>query len=545
MSTFSGAICGARARRLQTLSPQLQSASCRPRILAHRIQMLARPLPMLSLSWSRPALGSIVGALSLAVCLATPQHAFAIAGVNQPPAPSRKHEAKFATPEEIKLDNGLRVIVARRPALPLLYAQLQIGHGAAIDPPGRAGLATLTGELLTKGTESMSAPQIATAIESLGGSIDSGAGRETSAVFLAVMSTQAEPALKILADVVLHPAFQKEEIDRLKHQRLDSLRVSLQQPGALARFVTERAVYGAGAYGHNVNGTPGTVEAVSREDILSVYRRYYTPDDAVFILAGDVTLDQAKAWAEKFFGAWRKADAAADEPIKSGAADWKPQDLVVDMPEAGQAAVTVAKPGIERTSPDYYAALVANAALGNGFTSRLNREIRVKRGLSYGAGSSLEARRQPGLFSATAQTKNESAAEVAQLLASELQRLVTEPVSGAELEGRKAVLIGRYARSLETNSGFVEQLSALAAYRLPLDTLNKYIPSIDAITSDEVTAFAKKELATRTSLIVVGKASAFLDALKKNVSDVRVIEQKDLDLNSPDLTKSKERANAP
>ena len=145
MSTFSGAICGVRARRLQTLSPQLQSASCRPRILAHRIQMLARPLPMLSLSWRRPALGPIVGALSLAVCLATPQHAFAIAGVNQPPAPSRKHEAKFATPEEIKLDNGLRVIVARRPALPLLYAQLQIGHGAAIDPPGRAGLAGRAG----------------------------------------------------------------------------------------------------------------------------------------------------------------------------------------------------------------------------------------------------------------------------------------------------------------------------------------------------------------------------------------------------------------
>jgi zinc protease len=209
------------------------------------------------------------------------------------------------------------------------------------------------------------------------------------------------------------------------------------------------------------------------------------------------------------------------------------------MPEAGQAAVTVARPAIERASPDYYAALVANAALGNGFVSRLNREIRIKRGLSYGAGSSLDPRREEGPFSAFAQTKNESAAEVAGLMRSELQRLVSDPVKGDELKSRQAVLVGRYARALETNQGFVSEIGDLATYDLPLDTLNKYIPSIDAVTPEAVTDFARKYLAQPTSLVVVGKAGAFLDALKKTTPDVRVIEQQNLDLNQPDLTKAK------
>ena len=173
--------------------------------------------------------------LALALCLTTTSSIFAIGGVDSPPLPAARHETKFASPEETKLDNGLRVIVVHRPGLPLLYAQVQIGQGAAADPPGLAGTATLTGELLTKGTESMSAPEIARTVESLGGSIGSGAGRETSAAYLAVMSNQVEPAFKILADVVLHPIFRQNEIDRLKNQRLDFLRVSLQQPGSLAR----------------------------------------------------------------------------------------------------------------------------------------------------------------------------------------------------------------------------------------------------------------------------------------------------------------------
>ena len=470
--------------------------------------------------------------------LATASSAWAIGGVDTPPAPSERHEVKFATPKETRV-GGLRVIVAERPGLPLLAAQVLVRNGAEFDPEGFAGTASLTGDLLTKGTETMSAPQIASAIESLGGSIDSGAGWDGSAASVVVMSDKAEEALKILADTVLHPAFKQEEIDRLKSQRLDGLRVALQQPGSLARFVTTRVVYGSGAYGHASGGTLETVQAIRREQIVRFYEEFYQPKNATLILAGDVTLEQGKAFAQKFFGDWKSSQAAPKEKVRSGAEDWKPTQVVINMPEAGQAAVTVARPAIERASPDYYAALVANAALGNGFVSRINREIRIKRGLSYGAGSSLDPRREEGPFAASAQTKNESAAEVAGLMESELKRLVSEPVKGEELKSRQAVLTGRYARSLETNRGFVSQISDLATYNLPLDTLDKYIPSIDAVTSEAATDFAKKYLAQPTSLIIVGKADEFLEPLKKNYPEVRVIEQKDLDLNQASLTKAK------
>jgi zinc protease len=473
------------------------------------------------------------------VTLAPLASAFAIGGVDAPPAPSAPHEVTFSQPKETKLPNGLRVVVVERPGLPLIAAELLVRNGAEVDPKDLAGTASMTGSLLTKGTESMTAPEIASAIESLGGTIDSGAHWERSSATIVVMSDKAQPALKILADVVLHPTFKQEEIDRLKNQTLDGLRVALRQPGALSQFVSSRALFGDAPYGHSHTGTMESVQAIKRDDILKLYQTYYVPENAALILAGNLTLEQGRKYAEQFFGEWKGTMPEPSTTPSSGVADWKPSSIVVDMPEAGQAAVTVARPGIKRSSPDYYAGLVANAALGTGFVSRLNREIRIKRGLSYGARSSLDARRDVGPFTATAQTKNQSAAEVATLMQIELKRLKSEPVQGDELKSRQAVLSGSYARSLETNGGFVGKISATIANDLPLDTLNKFIPSINAVTGSDVAAFAANYFDTKPSLIIIGKAADFIEPLKKDFPDVRVIPVPQLDLNRADLTKAK------
>ena len=469
---------------------------------------------------------------------ATVQLAPGIGGVDKPPSPSGPHEVTFAQPTEARLENGLRVIVAERPGLPILAAELLVRTGAEVDPEGRAGAASMTGSLLTKGTDRMTAPQIASAIESLGGEIESGARWDASSAVIVVLSSNAGPALGILADVVLHPAFKQEEIDRLKNQTLDGLRVVLQQPGALARYVTDRVVYGSSEYGHAAGGTMETVQAIKRDDLVKLYQTYYTPENATLILAGDITLEQGKKYAQQFFGDW-KADPAALKDSTPPSPEWKAENVVVDMPQAGQASVTVAKPAIKRSSPDYYTGLVANAALGTGFVSRLNREIRIKRGLSYGARSALDSRRNGGSFVASAQTKNQSAGEVASLLQSELKRLGTDPVQGDELKSRQAVLTGGYARNLETNRGLVAQIASLATYDRPLDTVNKFIPAINAVTAADVSAFATKYFETAPSLIIVGKAPEFLESLKKDFPEVKVIHQTDLDLNRPDLTKPK------
>jgi zinc protease len=250
---------------------------------------------------------AMTGMVAIAFCQTAIQSAFAIGGVDTPPPPSASLKTRFVAPKETRLENGLRVIVAERPELPLLSAEVLIGQGAAADPAGLAGTALLTGELLTKGTETMTASQIANAIESLGGSIGSGAGRETSAAYVQVLSGKAETALRILADVVQHPAFRQEEINRLRNQRLDYLRVVLQQPGSLPRFVTERS-YLARAPGHATGGTLETVQKISRQYCPYIGVR---AENAAFILAGDITwrrqrhspgiwqLEERRKWANE------------------------------------------------------------------------------------------------------------------------------------------------------------------------------------------------------------------------------------------------------
>src|SRR5207248_3401660 len=205
----------------------------------------------------------------------TVRAALAISGVDTPPPPAPPHEINFTQPKETKLENGLRVIVAERPDLPLLAAQVVVRNGAEIDPPNLAGTASITGALLTKGTDSMSAPQISTAIESLGGDISSGAGWDSSTASVVVMSDKADAALTILADVVLHPAFKQEELDRLKKLRLDGLRVSMQQPGTVASFVAERVVFDSSEYGHAIGGTVETVQAMQPDRTMKLYKTYY------------------------------------------------------------------------------------------------------------------------------------------------------------------------------------------------------------------------------------------------------------------------------
>ena len=471
-------------------------------------------------------------------CFALGQYCFAIGGVDTAPPPAAPHPVSFTHPQETKLDNGLRLIVAERPSLPLLAIELIIRSGSEADANDLAGTASLTGSLLTKGTEKMSAPEIANAIESLGGTIFSSAVSDNSSAGVLVMSNKAEPALTILADVVLRPSFKQEEIDRLRKQSLDGLRVALQQPGSVASYVIGRVVYGDGEYGHAAGGTLETLPAIQRADIVKFYQTYYRPDNAALIFSGNVTFEQAKEYAQRFFGDWKPHQATVS-PISATTGTWKSTSIVLDMPEAGQASVNITKPAIKRDSPDYYSGLVANAALGNGFGSRLNREIRIKRGLSYGARSSLDIRRDAGAFTASAQTKNESAAEVASLLQVELKRMKTDPVQGDELKSRQALLAGNYARSLETDLGFASQIAGLAVFNLPLETLDKFIPAIDAVTTKDVTTFADKYLATPSSLVIVGKASAFGDPLKKDFPVTRVIAQSDLDLNRAELVKAK------
>ena len=457
-----------------------------------------------------------------------------------PPPPTAPHSTVFPKPVEKNLPNGLRVIVIPRTEMPLVTAQLLIKSGGEVDPTDLSGAADLTASLLTRGTSTKSATQLAEAIEVLGGTLNSGAGWDSSSISTNVMSPRIGQALEIMADVARNPSFKDEEIERLRRQTLNGLRNQMATPGSVARLVAVRVVFRDSPYGHPLSGTPESLPRIKRDDIVKIHSTYYRPDNAILVIGGDITAASGFELAQKYFGDWQnppnalpKLQITTPESTASGR-----RILVIDQPTAGQTAVLAVRSAINRDNPDYFRGIVANAVL-NGYSGRLNWEIRVKRGLSYGAGSFLDMRRSAGSFMATAQTKNPSGAEVASLTLDEIAKLATGDLPDSELSTRKASLLGGFARSVETTGGVVNQFASLAMYGVPLDEINRYIANVQAIKAADVKSFAASRLnADSTSVVIVGNAKDFLPDLQKRFSSVEVISLADLDLNSASLKRT-------
>jgi zinc protease len=491
------------------------------------------------ISLSIPLSGKMHAAVLSILCACTAARAADVANDALPePGPARKVNIPVA--QDKTLPNGLRVVVVNRAVTPLVSVALYLRSGAEVDPPALAGLTDLTAGLLDKGTTTRSAPQIAEAADALGGSLGSGAGFDNSQVTIGVTTPKVGAALELLADVVRHPTFAQDEIDRERKQMLDGLRLALSQPGSVAGFVAARAVYGDGAYGHSAGGTPASLPRIKRADIVKLHITYYRPDNAVLVFAGDIDLDGAVQAATHSFGDWKSpATPLPKAPAGQGKSALAPA-IAVDIPGTGQAAVAVVHRGIARDAKDYYAGVVANAVLGGSYSSRLNAEIRIKRGLSYGAGSSLDTRRQSGSFGGSAQTKNPSAAEVVGLLLGEFDRLGTTPPSADELSARKATLSGNFGFALETTRGLLGEVAGLAVYGLPLDELARYLDKVQAVSAEQVRDFAKANLGSEgCSIIVAGDAQQFAAALGKTYPKLERLSATALDLDSPTLKPAK------
>ena len=437
---------------------------------------------------------------------------------------------------DFRLDNGLRVLVVEKDGLPLVSARLSFDAGQANEAAGKAGVASMTAALLTQGTTTRTAPQIATEIEQLGATVGAGAGADFSNVFANAPANVFPQALALMADLVRNPTFAGEELDRQRTQTLDGLRIALTTPGSIASQSAARVVYGEAPYGSPGGGTLTTLPNLTRDDVVAFHAAGYRPADATLVFSGAIDEAGARALAQSAFGDWRGA-AGASVPVTDPAGEARPTRIVViDQPGAGQAAVTVALRGVSRTDADYFPLTLGNTLLGGSFTSRLNQEIRIKRGLSYGTRSSLGVRQDDGLFTASAQTRNDAAAEVADLILAELARLSTTQPSASELTTRQAILTGAFGSSLETVDGLGGLVAGLALYDLPMSELASYVGKVEAIDGPAVeAAFARHLPVDRASVVIVGDAAQFIDALRARHPDVEVIPLAELNLDSAAL----------
>ncbi|NIJ06509.1 zinc protease [Sphingomonas vulcanisoli] len=452
----------------------------------------------------------------------------------QPPAPGAPVSPSVPMPVERRLSNGMRVIVLERHALPIVTVHMIAPRGTAADPQGRFGLASLTADLLTKGTPTRNATQIAHTIENAGGSIDADATRDGTTITLTVKSDQLDAAMAVMADSALHSTFAQAELDRSRAEALDGLQQTYKTPASLAALVAGRAVYGDGAYGKPGDGTPASLPAIRRDDLLAAYRATWSPATSALILAGDITPDRAQALAEKLFGGWKTT--AAPAPAVTATPYPAPRLIVVDLPGAPQAAVTIARPSIRRADPDFYVMQLANTALGGGYSARLNREIRVKRGLAYGASSRFSAGRLPGALSVATQTKNPTAPQVIGIMRDEMKGMGAEPVPAEELNARKASLIGSYGDAVETTDGIAGMIAGLVVQGVDPAEITRQTQKIAAIGPDEVQRVSKALIDPAVaSVVVVGDARQFLPALRAQGLNPEVIPAAQLKLDSAAL----------
>ena len=481
------------------------------------------------MSWHRIAWAALRALMAASVALAFAARAQPF---ETPPLPAAPRPLMIVTPTEQRLPNGLRVVLAARPGVRLVTAQLVVLSGSETDPPMRAGLAGMAAGLLTKGTRQRSASAQAREAESLGGALESSAGWHQSQVSITVTVPQLDRALALLGDAAMHPGFALAELARLRTQALDSLQVAYSQPATLAALEADHRLFGTHPYGHPAEGTPASLRRITRADLMALHQARYRPDNAVLLLAGDIDDATALRLAVRHFGTWAAARQAMPPPAASWAgapATASPVTVVaIDMPKAEQAAVVFALP-LPALGANRATAAVMNAVLGGDFSSRLNQQIRIQRGLSYGVSSRLDARPLGGALRIGVQARSASAAEVVALVQAELDRLIAAPVPEVELAARKAALIGTFGRSLETTAGLADALRSLVAAGLPAGELQSRVDQLAAVTAGEVQQFAASHLGTGGRRVVVAGAVADFGAALRTQAALVVLKPDTLD----------------
>jgi zinc protease len=453
----------------------------------------------------------------------------------RPPRPLAAKDIAFPPYEIRSLANGLKVVVVRQNEQPVVSVRLLVRSGAAQDPKDQPGVATMVASLLDQGTTSKSAGQIADTIDYIGGGLGTGAGTDLSYVNVIVMKDSFDQALDLMSDVIRNPAFANEELDRQKEQVLQGLKVSFEDPDFVADLVAERLVFGFHPYGRPANGTPESLERLTRDDLVAFHRAWFAPNNCLLAIVGDVGADQAVAGVERVFGPWPRRDvpaiAQADPPEPAR------RVVVVDRPNAVQTEIRVGQLGIPRKSPDYLPLNLAVKVLGGEGGNRLQGVLRSERGLTYGASAEMDAYQRAGSIVAETDTRTETTAEALRLMVDEFFRIQREPVGGGELSAAQAYLAGNFPLTIETPDAIALQVLNALFYELDLKELQTFRERVTAVTPDEIQRAARTYLRPgRLSVVLVGDASKFIKDLKGvGFENVEVVKLEDLDLTTVDF----------
>jgi zinc protease len=422
---------------------------------------------------------------------------------------------------ETKLANGLQIVIVEDRRLPLVSFRLAFRAGDANDPPALPGLTDMMTALLNEGTASRSSLQIAEQVERLGATLSAGANSDHTTIAASALSVYDAQILELMADIALNPSFPENEIELTRENAKQMLIQQRAQPNFLAGERMAQVIFGEHPYGL-VSPTPESLDAMSRDTLRDFHRTMLVPDNAVMIVVGDVVRDQVVTRIESLFGPWAQRPVPQTTfpapPVRS-----RRSAYVVDRPGSAQSNIVIANLAINRTHPDFFAMLVLNTILGSNASSRLFMNLREDKGYTYGAYSSLDARRLLGTFRASAEVRTSVTGDSLKEFFYELERIRDEDVSEKEITDAKSYLAGVFPLRIETQEGLVDQLVQIKTMGLPDNYLHIYRDRINEITVGDIRRVARAHVTPdKAALVVVGDAAEIIPQIRPYSQEIEI-----------------------
>lgn len=442
----------------------------------------------------------------------------------EPPMQSLLDTLPEAEIRERTLRNGLKVVVLPNHEVPFVTMLLGVKLGAFADPDDMPGLAAMAVDMLTQGTERYSAAELAELLDSNALTLGGRAELDVCRVDASCLSDKAPLALELLAEVVRRPVFPESEFEVLREQRLLSLEIRANDPNYLADRALRRELFGPHPYARTAVGELEDIARLDRERLAAWWGRHVRPDQCVLYIAGDVQPRRAFRLASRHFGDWRVAGPAPESALPDFPEARPSHIVLIDKPDSVQSQIRVGQISITRGHPDYHASRVFTQIYGGSFGSRLNRLIRVEKGLTYGAAGGILPMQRCGMFWTYTFTQTDTTAEAVRALLDTIRSMSETPSTDEELDTAKSYLVGSFAGGLETPQDFMAYQWIIEYNGLPADYLNGALEGYTATEREDISRIAREIVDDqRLVVVVVGDAAAIRDGLEE-ILPVTVIE---------------------
>lgn len=432
---------------------------------------------------------------------------------SKPPKISKPDNISFPKFQEKMLSNGLQLIVVENHVQPTVFISITSRGGSYFDND-KPGLSSLVAELMTKGTTTRDAMQIAKEIDFLGAELSSSSNWDANRVNLKILKKNLDKGLAIFADCLLNSTFPEEELKREISQRIAELKHNKTDPNYLAENNFSKVVYGNLQYANSTFGDEKSLEKISVQDLKDYYLKYFQPSNSFCVVVGDITIEEIEPILEKSFSEW-KDKTSLDIKYDNFDIKNKRRVVIIDKKDAVQSSIRIGCVGIDRKSTDFFIASVLNTYLGGYFRSQLNLNLREKNSFTYGVSSGFEARMLPGPFIIRTEVASEATSAAITEIFKEVENLYKKDIPKDRLEEVKNFIIGSFPIGIQTPSQIGAAISVLKLYNLPSNYYDNYVANIQGVTKEDIKKIAKKYLdASKLSIVVSGDSKQIKDKLK-------------------------------